>query len=293
MNAMMEKVTKIMNELGFTIYEAKAYISLLKNHPVTRYELSKNSGVPRSAIYDVIRRLENIGAVNALTTQPETYIPLPPEKLIEQLENQYKQKLNELRQNLDEYEMDFEYGHLWNIVGYKNLILKVKELISNARKEIYISAWKRELDELKEDLLKAEKSGIKIVIFSFTEVPKIGLTYAYCLDENELESIWEHKLILVRDREELVMGEANKDLPKKAAWTENTAIISIALNHIVLDITLFGLRFQKDVSEAVIEMKPGEMEVLGRLLREKYPGLSESSVLYFNFMEDNPDLITE
>lgn len=293
MNAMLEKVTKIMNELGFTVYEAKAYISLLKNNPVTRYELSKNSGVPRSAIYDVIRRLENIGAVNALTTQPEKYIPLPPEKLIEQLESQYKQKLKELRENLDEYELDLEFGHLWNIIGYKNLILKAKELISNAQKEIYISGWRREILELEDELRKAEKKGVKIVIFSFTEIPTIGLTYSYCLEEEELEKIWEHKLIVVQDREELVMGEANKELPKKAAWTENTAIVSIALNHIVLDITLFGLRFNKDVSDAVIEMKPGELEFLGDLLRKKYPNIVSSSHFHFNVIEDNPNTITE
>ncbi len=282
-----------MNDLGFTLYEAKAYISLLKNNPVTRYELSKNSGVPRSAIYDVIRRLENIGAVNALTTEPEKYIPLPPEKLIEQLENQYKQKLNELRENLDEYEIDYEFGHLWNIIGYKNLIMKAKELICNAKEEIYVSGWKRELFEMEEDLKKAAKRGVKIVQFSFTEVPDVGLTFSYDLDEDELAKIWEHKLILVRDREELVMGEANKELPKKAAWTENTAIVSIALNHIVLDITLFGLRFNRDVSEAVIEMKPGEMEFLGKLLKKKYPDLVGSNTFHFNIIEDNPNMITE
>ncbi|GAB4176251.1 MAG: hypothetical protein Kow00108_11550 [Calditrichia bacterium] len=287
MNAMFEKVTKIMNDLGFTVYEAKAYISLLKNNPVTRYELSKNSGVPRSAIYDVIRRLENIGAVNALTTSPEKYIPLPPEKLIEQLENQYKQKLNELKDNLEDYEMDVEFGHLWNIIGYKNLIMKARELIHNAEKEIYVSCWTREIKELEEDLKRAEERGLRIVLFSFTEVPEIGFTYSYNLEEEKLEKIWDHKLIIVRDREELVMGEADKNQPKRAAWTENKAILSIALNHIVLDITLYGLRFNKDVSDAVLEMHPGEMEILGKLMLEKYPELSKKSSFNFNLLEDS------
>ena len=79
---MMEKIARKMIELGFTKYEAKAYVSLLHSNPVTRYELSKNSSVPRSAIYDVIRRLESYGAVSATSTKPEKYVPLPPDKFL-------------------------------------------------------------------------------------------------------------------------------------------------------------------------------------------------------------------
>ena len=60
----LEQIALKVKELGFTVYEAKTYVALLQNSPVTRYELSKNSGVPRSAIYGVIQQLENIGAVN-------------------------------------------------------------------------------------------------------------------------------------------------------------------------------------------------------------------------------------
>ena len=42
-------------------------------------------------------------------------------------------------------------------------------------------------------------------------------------------------------------------------------------NHIVLDITLFGLRAKVDVSDAVIENHPGELDLLGKILKEKFP----------------------
>ena len=37
-------------KLGFSEYEAKAYIALLGKSPVSGYELAKQSGVPRSMI---------------------------------------------------------------------------------------------------------------------------------------------------------------------------------------------------------------------------------------------------
>jgi hypothetical protein len=36
------KYSKELQELGFTDYEAKIYISLLQSSPVTAYEISKN-----------------------------------------------------------------------------------------------------------------------------------------------------------------------------------------------------------------------------------------------------------
>jgi hypothetical protein len=66
-------------------------------------------------------------------------------------------------------------------------------------------------------------------------------------------------------------GEANRQYPRKVAWTQNKAIVMIAANHIVLDITLYGLRAGVDISEVVIENHPGELELIGRLLKERFP----------------------
>ncbi len=267
---MIEKIVTVMKELGFTAYEAKTYIYLLKNNPATRYELSKYSGVPRSAIYNVIRRLEEEGFVNAIHSEPKRYIPLPPEQLFRILENRFQKKIEELKVLLSSLESNQQMDHLWNIVGYENLILKAKELIQEARESIYLSVWRREALLLKKDLQEAEKRGVKIVIFSFTEIPfSVGRMLDYNLKEKDLEQIWDHKIILCVDQKELIMGEADVDHPKKVAWTRNKALIAIALNHIVLDITVFGQRYGVNIDDCVIEMKPGELETLGHLLSEK------------------------
>jgi sugar-specific transcriptional regulator TrmB len=268
---MIETIARKMTNLGFTQYEARAYVSLLQNFPATRYEISKRSGIPRSAIYDVIHRLEQFGAVNAISAKPEKYVPLPPDKFVELLENRYKSKIEEFYDSVSDMQVDLESENLWNITGYTNLILKAKEMISNAQNEIYLSTWNREIQELKTELKEAVNRGVKVVLFSFTKTARIGLVYSYGLEEKELEKAWDHKIILVRDREELLMGEANRQYPRKVAWTQNKAIVMIAANHIVLDITLYGSRAEVDVSEVVIENHPGELELIGRLLKERFP----------------------
>lgn len=53
----MDEIIKELQKLGFSQYECKAYIGLLKHSPVTGYEVSKQTGVPRSMIYEVLGKL--------------------------------------------------------------------------------------------------------------------------------------------------------------------------------------------------------------------------------------------
>ncbi len=262
-----DDIAQRMKKLGFTVYEAKAYISLLQNHPATRYELSNNSGVPRSAIYDTIRKLENLGAVNGLYTEPKKYMPLPPDQLFDLLERQFKERIDDVRSSMEKFETSVEPGHLWNIVGYENMIHKAREMIDRAEKSIYVSIWQREADLLKKEIERAFNRGVTIIAFSFTELHlPAECTYSYGLPEEDLEKFWDHKIIMVVDQQELIMGEADNRFPKKTAWTHNTAIVDIATNHMILDITLYGMRNEKNVSDRVISMQKGDSNELQELL---------------------------
>ena len=63
---MERKVLSAMTELGFTKSESKVYTALLKKQPATGYELAASSGVPRSAIYNILKKLESGGLINAI-----------------------------------------------------------------------------------------------------------------------------------------------------------------------------------------------------------------------------------
>ena len=63
----------------------------------TGYELAARGGVPRSAIYGVLKRLEQAGLVNAVRGKPARYIPLAPERLIEHLESRFSRDIKDFR----------------------------------------------------------------------------------------------------------------------------------------------------------------------------------------------------
>lgn len=266
-----DKLTQQIKDLGLTAYEAKAYISLLENNPVTRYQLSKISGVPRSAIYNTIQKLEQLGAVNAQSTEPEKYVPLPPDTFLEMLQRNYETRIDSARKSLKNYEVRVVPDQLWNLSGYDNMILKARELIQKAEESLFISAWAREIKLIKTDLQDAAKRGVHIVIFSFTEIELADAeVISYALPEKELEKIWQHKMILISDRNEVIMGEAEVQHQQKTAWTANRALIDIALNHIILDITIYSIRFNENISGIVGGMQNGETDYLSQLLKKKH-----------------------
>jgi sugar-specific transcriptional regulator TrmB len=265
-------IARRLQDLGFTLYEARAYVSLLEHNPVTRYELSKNSGVPRSAIYNVIMELEEMGVVSLQSSDPETYVPLPANNLFELLDRQFKDKIEEAQKSLTHIENKPTLDQFWNIVGYENMILKAEELIQKAEKNIFISIWKREFALLEKDLQDAIKRKVHVIVFSFTEVKLVRSTmFCYSLDERELEKIWPHRIILISDKKEVLMGDVDKIRKKKTVWTSNRALIDVATNHIIMDITLFGNRLSQSVDGTIIRMQNGETDYLGKLLRTKYP----------------------
>ena len=116
------RVTAIMKELGFTANAARAYVALLKTHPATGYELAATSGVPRSAIYTVLKGLESRGVINAIHGKPARYIPLAPSKLVDLLSSRFSRNAESLKDALDEIAGQEEEVATWTIRGYEAML---------------------------------------------------------------------------------------------------------------------------------------------------------------------------
>ncbi len=265
---MIDDLIKKLNKLGFTVYESKAYLALLRINPASGYEVAQESGVPRSVIYDVLRKLEKAGVAGIVHDKPKKYVPLPPDQLISMLNARFHHNIESLKHDLNEFSEGDHTGHLWNISGYDTIMQKGRELIRKADKSVYISAWGSEIEVLKNDIKDALKRDVKVIIFSFNPLPmKHTHFYSYNIEEKFLEKDWNHKIVLVADKKEILMGESDKRFSQRAAWTNNEAIISIAINYIILDITLFGQRRNVDVSECVTDMMNGHLNGLEQMIK--------------------------
>ena len=62
----------------------------------TGYEVAATSGVPRSAIYNVLKKLEAVGLVNASPGKPTKWMPLPTDRLFQLMEGRFTSSLEGL-----------------------------------------------------------------------------------------------------------------------------------------------------------------------------------------------------
>jgi len=269
MASISDDLIVLLKKIGFTNYESKAYLGLLKNNPATGYEISQETDVPRSVIYSTLRKLESNGVVISVHGKPTRYIPLSPKQLLSRLESDFSKKINSLSEELLAFDDKPDSEGFWNIRGYKSLMEICENHINDAKKQIVLSGWAREIDSFHDSLMEAQKRGVNIVVFSFNDIStEYGDVYCYNIPDERLKKIWDHKLILVSDSKELVMGPANMDEDEQAIWTQNEAVLSIAINYVVLDITLFGQRMGVDTAGTVLKIMPERVDDLDKMIEE-------------------------
>src|SRR5581483_12288277 len=91
-----DDILESLSELGFSTNEARAYRGLLVESPATGYEIAQRANIPRSAIYAVLKRLEDDGLVARVEETPARYAPLPPTDLLGVLRRRFNTSLESL-----------------------------------------------------------------------------------------------------------------------------------------------------------------------------------------------------
>ena len=234
---------KFLLEIGFTLNEAKVYLTLLQNRYLNGYEISKLSNVSRSLVYNVIDRLVAKGFVLKSEGQINYYCALPYDKVIEKIRNDNINKLNVAREKLKNYSrIENESEYIFNIKGIDEFFSKANDLILNAEKEISISIWKEDFPKIEESLSFASKKGIKIYIFSFSNITfPSGEIFSYQL-KNPASLFPYRRISMVVDGKEVIIGENAGD-KSVCVLSKNHALVSMTTDEIVLNI--FWLKYIK------------------------------------------------
>lgn len=235
----MEELLNKLKDLGFNTYEAKVYLSLLKHHPATGYEVSKESGVPQARAYDTLKVLESRKIVVATGEKPVTYIPINPNDLLDRCEKTYMSSLEYLRDNLKNIAPDFIEPVL-NIRGTKGIFDYSIDIINSAQKEIFIELWDEDLSMLKEPLIEAHNRGVTINMVGLDDADfNLGNVYQHALGSKIEEQLGGRWLIMAVDNCNGMAGTVSETSKvPQAVCTRHPGIVLIMKEVIVHDIYL-------------------------------------------------------
>ncbi|NGQ93586.1 TrmB family transcriptional regulator [Brevibacillus sp. SYP-B805] len=272
----MDKLIDCLMKIGFSNYESKAYLSLLRRSPVTGYELSKQSGVPRSMIYQTINKLVSQGAVHEIPSDPLTYTPVPPKEFLGRLREEKEQTFNYLEEKLQTLESPPEAHVIHHIKERMPIMDKMKAMISKARHEVWLSLWDSEVDEIQPYAKKALDAGVRVysLLFDCEPTSDFGKTYyhPHATAAVEEQRLGQRLTVVVCDHEEVIIAGFSQETIPSALHTEDPLLVLLAKEYIRHDI-MMKVMTEKLGAEHVEEIWKGDPDlfylITNKLLQKK------------------------
>ncbi len=240
---MKENILETLKNLNFTEYEAKAYLTLLEESPLTGYAVAKNSGVPRSRIYEVLDSLVMRGDILISLGNTPQYTPVPAKELIKNRRIKAEENFELAEKSLEEFENSAsDRENIWNITGRNEILDKVKTCIIAAKKRILLEIWKEEYDELESELRQAANRGVQVIIIAYGEiVSDFATVYLHYMGHEITEEYGGQWLVFSGDDSEVVAGIVSLGKDSRAAWTMHVGLVMPITEVMIHDLYLMEI----------------------------------------------------
>jgi DNA-binding MarR family transcriptional regulator len=154
---------QLLQRLGFTEYEAQAYVTLVEHGELSGYELAKRSGIPRANVYAVIDKLLERGAVlQAQGEKGPRYAAVPSATLLHSMDAEHKRSLNAADKALAGLAQAETPASVFNLGG-EQLLDQARQLIDACAEHLLIAIQPAEASALAPALQQARARGVEIV----------------------------------------------------------------------------------------------------------------------------------
>ena len=243
-----------LRQLGFTDYEARIYVQLLKVSPATAYEISKAAGVPRANTYAALEALAQRGAVLPVNEEPLRYVASPPKRLFESIAKQTRTLCGDLSAELSALAPADQDSYVWTAHGDGAVQEKIETMIAESRRSIWIKAADDVIRRHKSALRKAAGRGVALIVVLFgTDAEEFKFNpncrvYIHESDGTRMGTADNLFTIAVDHRKMLT---ANTEGEVIAAYTNCAPIVTMALSLIRHDLYIaeifgkFGAQIDK------------------------------------------------
>ncbi len=241
-NRLMSTAISGLTRLGLSEYEAKAYTALLRENPLTAYEISKNSGIPSSKIYEVVKRLESRHMVQSIHGErSKMFIPTPPDEFIETFKTSMEDSLGAVRNELKGLKVGMDTSYTWHIKDYDGLVLKAKRMLDTAVQTILLSIWPSEIEVFENSIVKAENRGVRVVIIHYGATNlKSGQVYRHPVEDTIYAQKGVRGFTLIADSKEALISNISGQ-GTDAIWSMNEGFVMMTEDYLRHDIYIMKI----------------------------------------------------
>jgi hypothetical protein len=247
-----------LEAVGLTHNEALAYVTLLEfDGAATGYEVANRSGIPRSAVYTVLRRLEQAGGAFATGADPARYAPTDPPTFVGAMRAAHAARFDRLGAALAALPKRTHPEPVWILDRYEEVLGRADAMIRGATSAIHLSVWPREIAALSDAFEAVADRPIHRVLHCPVPLPHPPRGFsAWCPPgpPDAQKAAWSHKVRVVRDRAEALIGGIEPAAVNRAVWTTNPSLVDLAADALVLDLTLLAASTGRDATRDVAPM---------------------------------------
>lgn len=229
-----------LREAGLTEYEARAYITLVRENPLTAYEIARRAGIPTSKVYGVVSRLAERGVLSVRGEgRARSYVPIDAEEFVAGLRGRVHDTLVQIEGGLATLGGRPGSRQIVNVAGYGHVMDKARRLISGARETVLASVWKEEMAGLDQAITEARARYVKCAVVHFGPTPFRSADVFHHPAEGKGRG--ERGIVIVADSAEALTGTILPDGSAEGAASSNRGFVYLAEEYIRHDIYFMKL----------------------------------------------------
>ena len=239
----MENLLRSLEGLGFSTLECKIYLTLLDYGAMSPYQIAKKIDISRSSIYNALEHMVEKGMVEVVPEDTVMYIAQEPEVFMGKVEGDYVRNIINAKAGLAHY-LETRYEQKYAVInGFDIIVEKAKKIIRDAKEEVFINT-DIDLEALNVEMSNAIKRGVRIIVFSFVELPiQCEGLEIYSHMRKRTEDNTNRRFMIVQDDAIAMIADAGKG---RSSWsgtvTNNELMKSIVKEHIHNDIYMLKIR---------------------------------------------------
>ena len=239
-------VLDTLSKFGMSEYEAKVYSTMVWLGPTKAGNISKESKVPQSKIYEVIDQLIEKQLVEFLGGRPKEFRAVPPQFALRTLIQNKERGITELRELVAQlngclkpsvsYEEVSEGIWVSKGRGFIEFFDRLSQMLENSRKYVY--AITRDFSyspQLREAVKNCKKRKVDLKIMGMGKIDDSNYYRAKWYDAHGIKlKIFKaeaHPRIVVADGKEVLIRLDHDPLKKKftfhSLWSEDAALVGV------------------------------------------------------------------
>ncbi|ESP90199.1 TrmB family transcriptional regulator [Candidatus Halobonum tyrrellensis] len=171
-----DEALELLQQLGLKEYEARCLVTLVGVADATAKQVSDESDVPRTRVYDAMRVLESRGLVEVQHAKPQRFRSVPVGEAVETLRRWYDARLDPLETALRRLHdtgapETGETHEVWSLLSRDGIASRTRQITEEAEREVVLVVGTESVltDELLGALADANERGVSVVVGALDE----------------------------------------------------------------------------------------------------------------------------